>query len=83
VAVRSGEPVVRGGGELVGDEAGGEGNPFWHLEKENTHHWRLPVAAGLTGARPEERRVAPVVGMKSIGASWWSSWMRRRHRTGT
>jgi hypothetical protein len=39
---------------------------------------------GVTGARPEERRVEPVVGLVGTGASWWSSrtewwhWMRTR-----
>jgi hypothetical protein len=28
---------------------------------------------GVTGARPEERRVEPVVGLVGTGASWWSS----------
>jgi hypothetical protein len=37
-------------------------------------------AEGLTGARPEERRVALVVGLVGTGALWWSSRMERQHR---
>jgi hypothetical protein len=38
---------------------------------------------GLTGARLEERRVAPVVRLVGTGASWWSLRTERRHRTRT
>jgi hypothetical protein len=34
-------------------------------------------AEGLIGARPEERWVAPMVGLEGIRALWWSSGMRR------
>jgi hypothetical protein len=37
-------------------------------------------AVGLTGVRPEERWVAPVVGLESIGNSRLSSWMCMQHR---
>jgi hypothetical protein len=37
-------------------------------------------AEEFTGARLEERRVAPGVGLVGTGASWWSSGTGRRHR---
>jgi hypothetical protein len=36
-------------------------------------------AEELAGARPEERRVAPIVGQESTGASRWSSWAKRQY----
>jgi hypothetical protein len=38
-------------------------------------------AEEFTGARLEERRVAPGVRLVGTGASWWSSGTGRRHRT--
>jgi hypothetical protein len=88
VVARSGSPAMREGGQWVGVEVGDEGNPFWHIAREK----RSPSAvarggveevAGLSSARPEERRVVQVVRIASPGTSRWSLWMRRRRRTGT
>jgi hypothetical protein len=48
---------------------------------EAASHGGVVKAEGLAGARPEERWVAPVVGMESTGASWRSLWTVRRHWT--
>jgi hypothetical protein len=50
-------------------------------------HWRGVLGGGggsaeeCTGARLEERRVTPVVGLVGTEASWWSSRMERRHQS--
>jgi hypothetical protein len=64
------------------------GNPI-EASQGGVTHWRGALGGGdgsaeeLTGARPEERWVAPVVRVEGIGASWWSSGMGQRHRTRT
>jgi hypothetical protein len=65
------------------------GTRLRHIREEGLTSRFSPLGGGggsvkeCAGARPEERRVALVVGLDGTGASWWSSRMRQQHRTRT
>jgi hypothetical protein len=64
------------------------GNPIEASRGGVAHRTRTLGGSGgsakeCVGARSEDRRVAPVVGLVGTGASWWSSRMGRQHWTRT
>jgi hypothetical protein len=73
-------------GQRVGEEDGEVWTSVWGLGWGDAHQRTLSVAVQkrrlvLTGVRPGKQRVAPMVWLERTGASRWSSWVRRRHRT--